>query len=114
MSEAPNSLQEQILALQPQIIAKAMKDEAFRQHLLNNPKQTLEREFGLIVPHGATILIHEETPTTLHLVLPMKRPTGELQELSDEELKEVAGGDAVYGSSNHPHMWSQQDQVNTN
>ena len=114
MSEAPNSLQEQILALQPQIIAKAMKDEAFRQRLLNNPKQTLEREFGLIASHGATILIHEETPTTLHLVLPMKPLTGELQELSDEELKEVAGGDAVYGSANHPHMWSQQIQSDTN
>ena len=107
MSEAQNSLQEQILALQPQIVAKAIKDEAFRQHLLNNPKQALESEFGFIVPNGVTILIHEETLTTSHLVLPMKRPTGELQELTDEELKEVAGGDDVYGSSNHPHQWSQ-------
>ena len=107
MSEAQNSLQEQILALQPQIVAKAMKDEAFRQHVLNDPKQTLEREFGLSVPHEVTILVHEETLTTSHLVLPMKRPTGELQELTDEELKEVAGGDDVYGSSNHPHQWSQ-------
>jgi len=114
MSAAQNILQEQILALQPQILAKAMKDEAFRQHLLKDPKQTLERELGLNVPQGVTIQIHEETPTTLHLVLPMKPLTGELQELSDEELKEVAGGDAVYGSSNHPHTWSQQDTINNN
>jgi hypothetical protein len=105
MSAEQNTLQEQIIALQPQIVARAMKDEAFWQHLLKNPKQTLEREMGLNVPQGVTIQIHEETPTIFHLVLPMKPPTGELQELSDEELKEVAGGD---GSANHPHMWSQQ------
>ena len=109
MSAEPNFLQEQIIALQPQIVAKAMKDEAFRQHLLRDPKQTLEREFGLTIPHGVAIQIHEETPTTLHLVLPMKPLTAQLQELSDEELKEIAGGDAGYGSQNHPHMWSQQD-----
>ena len=109
MSAEQHSFQEQIIALQPQIIAKAMKDEAFRQHLLKDPKQTLERELGVTIPQGVTIQIHEETPTNSHLVLPMKPLTGELQELSDEELKEVAGGDAVYGSQNHPHMWSQQD-----
>ena len=114
MSAEQRTLQEQILALQPQVISKAMKDEAFRQHLLQDPQQTLEREFGLIIPHGVAIQIHEETPTALHLVLPMKQLTGELMELSDEELKEVAGGDIVYGSSNHPHLWSQQDQTNTN
>jgi hypothetical protein len=114
MSTDQNMLQEQILALQPQVVSKAMNDEAFRQHLLQDPKQTLERELGLTIPQGVTIQIHEETPTTLHLVLPMKPLTGELMELSDEELKEVAGGDAVYGSSSHPHMWSQEDQINTN
>ncbi len=107
MSAEQNTFQEQIVALQPQIVARAVKDEAFRQHLLNNPKQTLEREFGLTFPPGVSIQMHEQTPATLHLVLPMKSPAGELQELSDEELKEVAGGDSVYGSSNHPHMWSQ-------
>lgn len=109
MSAEQNTLQEQILALQPLVVSKAMNDEAFRQHLLHYPKQTLEREFGLTIPHGVTIQIHEETPTTLHLVLPMKPLTGELLELSDKELKEVAGGDAFSGSASHPHMWSQQD-----
>ena len=91
-----------------------MKDEAFRQHLLRDPKQTVERELGLTLPEGVTVQIYEEAPTTLHLVLPMKPLTAQLQELSDEELKEIAGGDAVYGSQNHPHMWSQQDLINPN
>ena len=114
MSAEQNTFQEQIIALQPQIFSKAMKDEAYRQHLLQNPKQTLERELGFTIPHGMTIQIHEATPTNLHIVLPMKPLSGELMELSDEELKEVAGGDAVYGSSSHPHLWSQEDDINTN
>ena len=114
MSAEQNTLQEQIIALQPQIVDKAMKDEAFRQHLLRDPKQTVERELGLTIPVEVTVQIHEETPTTLHLVLPMKPLTAQLQELSDEERKEIAGGDAVYGSQNHPHMWSQQDSINPN
>ena len=64
------------MALQPQIGARAMKDEAFRQHLLEDPKQTLEHALGATIPQGVTIKIHEETPTTSPLVLPMKALTG--------------------------------------
>ena len=108
MSAEQNTLQERIIALRPQIIAKAMKDEAFRQHLLTNPKQALERELGLAFPPGVTVQVHEEMPATLHLVLPMKPLASALSELSDEELKEVSGGSAPYGSQNHPHLWSQE------
>ena len=111
MPAEKNTLQERLMALQPQIVAKAVKDEAFRQHLLNNPKLALERELGLAFPQGVTVQVHEEGPTILHLVLPMKPLAGELQELSDEELEEVSGGDSVYGNASHPHMWSQQDTV---
>jgi hypothetical protein len=78
--------------MQEQVIAKAMKDEAFRQELLSNPKAVLERELGVTLPQGVTIQVHEDTPTTLHLVLPMKPQAGEPQELSDAELEQVAGG----------------------
>ena len=77
---------------QQQIIARAMKDEAFRQRLLSNPKETLEREFGITLPQGVTIQVHEDTPATLHLVLPIKQPLGAMQELSDAELEQVGGG----------------------
>jgi len=76
--------------IQEQIIAKAMKDEAFRQELLSNPKAALERELGISVSPGVTIAMHEDTPTTLHLVLPALGD--QMRELSDAELEQTTGG----------------------
>jgi Nitrile hydratase, alpha chain len=90
--ERNKSMTEQQKTLQEQITARAMKDEAFRQQLLSNPKETLERELGLTFPQGATIQVHEDTPTTIHLVLPMRTPSGQPQELSDEDLEQASGG----------------------
>ena len=75
--------------IQEQIIAKAMKEETFRQELLSNPKATLERELGISIQEDLTIAVHENTPTTLHLVLPAK---GQMRELSDAELEQATGG----------------------
>ena len=77
--------------IQEQIIARAMKDEAFRQSLLSNPKAAIEGELGITVPAGVTIAVHQDTPTTLHLVLPMRAPEGGA-ELSDAELEQATGG----------------------
>jgi hypothetical protein len=74
-----------------QILAKAMKDEAFRQQLLSHPKATLERELGVTLPAGLTIQVHEDTPTTRHLVLPRPAPR-DTGEVADTELADVAGG----------------------
>jgi len=76
-------------SIQEQIIARAMKEEAFRQELLSNPKAAIEGALGISIPQGVTIAVHQDTPTTLHLVLPAKVQTGEL---SDAELEQVAGG----------------------
>ncbi len=77
---------------QQQVLARAMKDEAFRQQLLSNPKETLERELGITLPQGVNVQVHEDTPTSIHLVLPAKPRTNEPQELSDAELEQAAGG----------------------
>jgi hypothetical protein len=94
--------------LQQQIMARAMKDEAFRQELLANPnnKVVLERELGITLPQGVTIQVHQDTPTTVHVVLPMQPPTGEPRELSDAELKQVTGGAGGGDFSNPPKMTS--------
>jgi len=75
-----------------QIIAKAMKEETFRQELLSNPKAAIKRALGISVPAGVTIAVHEDTPTTLHLVLPMQAPSAALTELSEAELEQATGG----------------------
>ncbi len=78
--------------IQEQIMARAMKDETFRQVLLSNPRETLERELGITLPAGINVQVHEDTPTTIHLVLPMQPLTGEPQELSDKDLERAVGG----------------------
>ena len=80
---------------QAQIIARAMKDDAFRQELLANPKAALERELKITIPDDVVIHVYEDTPTTIHLALPLKTSSGEPQELSDAELDAIAGGGGV-------------------
>ena len=74
------------------LIAKAWKDEAFKQALISDPKGTIEKEIGTKISDGVEIQVHEETETTLHFVLPPKPQEGEL---SDEELEKAAGGAIV-------------------
>jgi len=81
--------------IQEQVTAKAMKDETFRQELLSNPKPAIEHALGIAIPADVTVAVHEDTPTTLHLVLPMRAPSGEraeLSELSDAEMRQATGG----------------------
>lgn len=54
------------------IILKAWEDEAFKRALLQDPRGCLESELGMKLPDGLQIFIHEQTPTCLHLILPMK------------------------------------------
>jgi hypothetical protein len=78
--------------MQDQITARAMKDETFRQQLLSNPRQTLERELGITLPTNVTVLVHEETANTILLVLPSHSQAGGLVDLSDAELEQTIGG----------------------
>ena len=51
------------------------------------------------MPADVAIQVHEESATTLHLVLPAQRESN-LQELSDEELEQVSGGAGTDGVRN--------------
>ncbi len=73
-----------------ELLVRAMTDEAFRQELLTNPKPLIEHELGVTLPQDVTIQTHEDTPTTLHVVLPTL-PNREGRELSDAELFELSG-----------------------
>ncbi|MCW5315517.1 NHLP leader peptide family natural product precursor [Nostoc sp. KVJ3] len=77
--------------IEARIIAKAWKDEAYKQELLTNPKAAIEREFGVEFPADVKVQVLEENSTSLHFVLPMS-PVAIAQELSEEQLEAIAGG----------------------
>ena len=81
--------------LTAQLIARAWKDEPFKEELLRDPKGVLGRELAQLAP-GATlpeqVQIHvvEETPTHRYLVLPLNPRIESGEELADAELQQVA------------------------
>ena len=64
-----------------------MHDQAFREELVRNPKATLERELRISFPPEVEIEMHQDTPTIIHLVLPLQPKTGSLMEVSYAELQ---------------------------
>jgi hypothetical protein len=74
--------------LQDWIVSIAMHDQAFREELVSNPKETLERELGITFPPEVEIEMHQDTTTIIHLVLPLQPKTGSLMEVSYAELED--------------------------
>lgn len=67
--------------LELHLAARASQDPAFREKLLETPKQTIEEEIGLHFPVSLEIKVHEEKINELHIVLPINLETsGELPE----------------------------------
>jgi len=54
------------------IHAKAMKDAAFRRSLKRNPRKALS-DAGFKIPSGVKVKVHENSGSTVHLVLPRKK-----------------------------------------
>jgi hypothetical protein len=86
------------------IIAKALKDDGYREELLANPKHAIQQEFGKELPLGLEVRVVEESANVVYLVLPPK-PVVELSdadlqvELSDADLQAVAGGFGIASGS---------------
>jgi hypothetical protein len=104
MSEAPGRAD-----MERRLIEKSLQDEAFRQRLIEDPKGAVEQELGTRLPEEVRVVTVEETQDTIYLVLP-STPTagGEGAELSDRELKSVAGGVEVYNpiiDCNTTELW---------
>ncbi|MBD3918378.1 NHLP leader peptide family RiPP precursor [Paenibacillus sp. PR3] len=56
--------------LQQQIIEKAWSDESFKAKLLADPKAALKEAFNLTLPEDVELVVIEETPSKLALVIP--------------------------------------------
>ena len=77
-----------------QLIAKCWTDSAFKQRLMAEPVAVLN-EAGLSVPAGMTVNVLENNDKVLNLVIPHK-PS---DDLSDEDLDQVAGGFWLIGGA---------------
>lgn len=66
--------EEEAASKEREIYARSVRDDEFRQALLADPVATLEREYGVGVPSGVTVEVHEETDEVIHLVLPGRGP----------------------------------------
>lgn len=76
------------------IIERAWKDPAFKKEFVADPKGTIEKYSGQKLPDAIKIVVHEEDRNTMHLAIPPS-PTN-ANELSDEELEQVAGGTEIW------------------
>jgi len=76
------------------LIKKAWRDAKFKEALLASPRTTLQQELqtlspGVQIPDGVEVVVHEESMTKIHLVLPVNPVSTELK---DDELDLVASG----------------------
>ena len=72
------------------LLARADESEDFRTRLVADPKSVISAEFGVSIPEGFNVQVHEDSATTAHMVLPMT------DRLTEEELAEIAAGVDIY------------------
>ena len=72
--------------LRDRVLNRAAEDSEFRALLIADPKAAISAELGTTIPEGFDVVVHEDSATTAHLVLP-PAPA-----LTEAELEAVAGG----------------------
>lgn len=79
--------------LYAEIIQKAWEDDEFKNELIANPMQTIEKFSGgkLKLPEGKTLVVRDQTAEdTVYINIPAKQEVD--TELNEEQLEAVAGG----------------------
>ena len=82
------------------LAAKCWQNETFKQELIGNPKEVIEKESrafssngnSINIPEGVTVTVLEQSASQQYLVLPAKPSLTESEELSEEALEAIAGG----------------------
>ena len=73
------------------LIEKATNDGEFRARLLENPRSAIEEVFGVNLPEGLSVKVHEQSDSEVHLVLPPD------PRLSEKDLELISGGSGCAG-----------------
>ena len=76
--------------MRARILSRAGEDGDFRARLIADPKATISSEVGTTIPDGFELVVHEDSATTAHLVLP---PSPELTEADLESVAGAVGAD---------------------
>ena len=71
--------------MRDRILNRAVEDGEFRASLIADPKAAVSAELGTTLPDGFDVIVHEDSGTTAHLVLPPAAA------LSEADLEAVAG-----------------------
>ena len=72
--------------LKTRILSKAEEDGNFRARLVADPKAAIAAETGTTLPEGFSVMVHEDSATAAHLVLPPP------PKLTETGMEMVAGG----------------------
>ncbi len=78
--------------MKDRILNRAAEDGDFRARLIADPKAAIASEVGTVIPDGFDVLVHEDSATTSHLVLPPSPA------LTEAELEMISGGWLGYGA----------------
>ncbi len=88
------------------IIGKAWEDDAFKQELIENPLDAIEKLTGekLTLPEGKTLVVRDQTDESMvYINIPLEPNVDDI-ELNEDQLEAVAGG-IQFPSS----LWNLQD-----
>lgn len=90
------------------VITRAWEDATFKQDLIENPIDAIEKLTGerVKLPAGKTLIVKDQTDASAVYVNIPAEPNMEDMELSEEQLEVVAGGGALW---NFPIITIPQD-----
>lgn len=76
------------------VIEKAWEDATFKQELISNPTEAIEKLTGvkMNIPKDKTIVVRDQTDSsTVYINIPQKHTSDDV-ELNEEQLELVSGG----------------------
>jgi hypothetical protein len=81
--------------LERKIAERAWSDPKFLADLRRSPRDAIAAAFGIELPAGLKVVLHEETPDTIHLSLPVAPAAPASHQLDEAALDAVAGGGSL-------------------